>query len=250
MVGKQRIIVPGEQIATEEEYSAGENTYVRDGKIISIALGTLNIDEVNKEASVKGKKVEQLAYGDIVTGKVNLVKESSAVIELLSAEGNKRITGINTAQLPIRNVSNEYVTELQKILKIGDIIRAKVVMSSPLAIDLNTKEKGLGVIKAYCSNCRKEMSFNNNQMVCLDCGSIEDRKWFEKVEEERQHEPREGGFRRDGPRDGGFRRDSPREGGFHRGGFHQNNGFRPNKFGNKQGFNRGNRQNFDQRNSF
>jgi len=240
MVAKQRIIVPGEEIATEEEYTAGENTYVKEGKIISRTLGALFINEETKEASVKGKRVEQLAYGDIVTGKVLMVKESSAVIELLSAEGNKRIMGINTAQLPIRNISNEYVTELNKIVKIGDIIRAKVVMSSPLAIDLNTKEKGLGVIKAYCSNCRKEMSFNNNKMVCLDCGSIEDRKWFEKVEEERQHEPREGGFRRDGPRDGGFRR----------GGFHQNNGFRPNNFGNKQGFNRGPRQNFDQRNSF
>ncbi len=240
MVAKQKIVVPGEQIATEEEYTAGENTYVKDGKILSKTLGTLNLDEENKEANVKGKKVEELAYGDIVTGKVIMVKESTAVIELLSAEGNKRIMGITTAQLPIRNISNEYVTELNKILKIGDIIKAKVVMSSPLAIDLNTKELGLGVIKAYCSNCRKEMSFNNNKMVCLDCGSIEDRKWFEKVEEARSHDDREGGFRRDGPR----------EGGFHRGGFHQNNGFRPNKFGNKQGFNRGPRQDFGQRNSF
>jgi len=240
MSTQQRIIVPGEQIATEEEYMAGKNTYVKNGKIISRTLGTLNIDENTKEASVKGKTVEELTYGDIVTGKVLMVKESSAVIELLSAEGNKQILGIKTAQLPIRNISNEYVTELKKIIKIGDIIRAKIVMSSPLAIDLNTKEKGLGVIKAYCSNCRKEMSFNNNQMVCLDCGSIEDRKWFEKVEEERRHEEREGGFRRDGPREGGFRR----------GGFNQNNGFRSNKFGSNQGFNRGPRQNFGQRNSF
>ena len=239
MVTKQKIIVPGEEIATEEEYTAGENTYVKNGKIISRTLGTLNLNEENKEASVKGKTVEELTYGDIVTGKVILVKESTAVIELLSAEGNKRILGINTAQLPIRNISNEYVTELHKIIKIGDLIRAKVVMASPLAIDLNTKDKGLGVIKAYCSNCRKELSFNNNQMVCLECGSIEDRKWFEKVEEERRHEEREGGFRDQNRGQGDFRRNN-----------FQNNSFRPNKFGNKQGFNRGPRQNFDQRNSF
>ncbi len=240
MVTKQKIIIPGEEIATEEEYTAGENTYVKNGKIISRALGTLNINEENKEASVKGKTIEELAYGDIVTGKVTLVKESTAVIELLSAEGNKRILGINTAQLPIRNISNEYVTDLNKIIKIGDIIRAKVVMSSPLAIDLNTKEKGLGVIKAYCSNCRREMSFNNNQMVCIECGSIEDRKWFEKVEEERRHEEHSGGFRREGGHGGDFRRNN----------FHSNNNFRPNKFGSNQGFNKGPRRNFDQRNSF
>lgn len=240
MVTKQKIVLPGEQIATEEEYTAGKNTFVRDGKIFSKTIGKLNIDEENKEASIQGKTVQEITFGDIVTGKVMIIKESTVVIELLSAEGNKKIMGINTAQLPIRNVSNEYVTDLNKMVKIGDLIRAKVVMSSPLAIDLGTKEKGLGVIKAYCSKCRKEMSFNNNQMVCLECGSIEDRKWFEKVEAERSHEEHSGGFRRDGPREGGFQR----------GGFHQNNGFRPNKFGNKQGFNRGPRRDFSQRNSF
>lgn len=243
MVSKQKIVVPGEQVATEEEYSAGENTFIKDGKIMSRTLGAVEINEENKEVSVKGKKIEDLTFGDIVTGKVTIVKESSAAIELLSAEGNKKIMGITVAQLPIRNISNEYVTDLKNVLKIGDIIRAKVVMSSPLAIDLSTKEMGLGVIKAYCSNCRKEMSFSNNKMVCLDCGSTEDRKWFEKVEEPRQNDGRMGGFGREGHREGGFRR----EGGFS----HHNGGFRSNRFeGRKGGFNRGPRRDFGQRNSF
>jgi exosome complex component CSL4 len=248
MVLKQKIILPGEQIATEEEYAAGENTFVRDGKIYSKTIGTLNLDETNKEASVRGKTVEEISFGDIVTGEVSILKESTAVIQLLSAEGNKRILGINTAQLPIRNVSNEYVTNLNKMMKIGDLIRAKIVMSSPLAIDLSTKEKGLGVIKAYCSKCRKEMNFNNNQMVCLECGNIEDRKWFEKVEEERQFTPRE-----DRPYGGGFRREghNGRDNNFRREGFGgQNRGFRPKPFGNKNGFNHHKSENFNQRNSF
>lgn len=246
MVSKQKIVLPGEQIATEEEYTAGENTFVKEGKIFSKTIGVLKIDETNKEASIKGKIVEEISFGDIVTGKVTLVKESTAVIELLSAEGDKKIMGINTAQLPIRNVSNEYVTELKKLMKIGDIIRAKVVMSSPLAIDLSTKEMGLGVIKAYCSKCRKEMNFNNNQMVCLSCGNIEDRKWFEKVEEERA--PREDGHRGGFNREGGFR---GRDNNFRRDNFGgQNRGFGPKRFPSKGNFRGPKRQNFDQRNSF
>lgn len=244
---KQKIILPGEKIGTEEEYLAGENTFVKEGKIFSKTIGKIVINQENKEISVEGKQIDEIKFGDIVIGKVTLVKESTAVIELLSAEQNKRITGVKTAQLPIRNVSNEYVKDLKKVIKIGDIIRAKVVMSSPLAMDLNTKEKGLGVIKAYCSKCRKEMNFNNNQMACLSCGNIEDRKWFEKIEEERQFAPREdrpyNNFRRnDMNRGNNFRREKSFG--------EQNNRFGSNKFGRKPGFDRRNKPNFSQRNSF
>ncbi|MGI6589056.1 MAG: exosome complex RNA-binding protein Csl4 [Candidatus Iainarchaeum sp.] len=250
MVLKEKIILPGEEIGTEEEYLSGENTFVRDGKIFSKTIGKLVVDQNTKEARIEGNKIEEISFGDIVIGKVTLVKESSAVIELISAEGNKRITGITVAQLPIRNVSNEFVKDLKTILKVGDYIRAKIVMSNPLAIDLTTKEKGLGVIKAYCSNCRKEMNFNNNKMVCLDCGSIEDRKWFEKIEEERQFTPREdrpynNDFRR-GNRDNqrnSFRREGNKFGG-------HNRGFGPSNFRGKPNFNRKKQSNFGQRNSF
>ncbi|HPM85852.1 MAG: exosome complex RNA-binding protein Csl4 [Candidatus ainarchaeum sp.] len=250
MVLKEKIILPGEKIGAEEEYVSGENTFVRDGQIFSKTIGKLIINHETKEARIDGKKIEELSFGDIIVGKVTLVKESSAVIELISAEDDKRITGIKVAQLPIRNVSNEYVKDLKTMLKIGDYIRARIVMSSPLAIDLTTKEKGLGVIKAYCSKCRKEMNFNNNKMVCLECGSIEDRKWFEKIEEERQFTPREdrpynSDFRRGnrGEQRNSFRREGNKFGG-------QNRGFGSSNFRGNSSFNRKKQSNFGQRNSF
>ena len=121
MVLKEKIILPGEEIGTEEEYLSGENTFVRDGKIFSKTIGKLVVDQNTKEARIEGNKIEEISFGDIVIGKVTLVKESSAVIELISAEGNKRITGITVAQLPIRNVSNEFVKDLKTILKVGII---------------------------------------------------------------------------------------------------------------------------------
>ncbi|MCX6803599.1 MAG: exosome complex RNA-binding protein Csl4 [Candidatus Diapherotrites archaeon] len=208
MVEKNKIVLPGEEIATEEEYTAGKNAFATGGKILATTMGTAYFDEKTKEAKVKGKSIEELREGDIIVGQVMLVKESSAAIHLLSAENNKNITGITMAQLPIRNISNEYVTELKKIIKIGDIIRARVTSESPLGIDLTTKEKGLGVIKAYCTNCRKEMNYNNGKLMCLNCGSVEERKWFEA---EDTYKPREGGFSPE-RRSGGY-------GGERRGGF-------------------------------
>ncbi len=244
MAESKKIYLPGEAITTEEEYVAGRNTFSDKGIVKATNMGYAEFDENNKEVRIKGKTIKTIRAGDIITGKVMLVKESNAVIELLSAENGKKITGLKTAQIPVRNVSTEFISELRKFFKIGDIVRAKVVMSSPLAIDLATNEKGLGVSKAYCSNCRKEMQFTNNRMLCPNCGSIEDRKWFEAEQKPREFAPREGGFDRD--RRGGFGGNrgfgGDRRGGFggNRGGFGGGHG--GGGSGGNQGFNRGPRR--------
>ena len=245
MTELKKIFLPGEAITTEEEYVPRENTFSDKGIVKASTMGYAVFDETNKEVRIRGKSIKKIRAGDIVTGKVMLVKESNAVIELLSAENGKKITGIKTAQIPVRNVSTEYITELRKFFKIGDLVRAKVVMSSPLAIDLATNEKGLGVTKAYCSNCRKEMQFSDNKMMCANCGNIEDRKWYEAEQKAREFAPRSdfggdrrGGFGGDRGRRGfgGDRGSGDRRGGFgggHGGGF--NRGPRR-EFGNDQGF--------------
>jgi exosome complex component CSL4 len=216
MVEKQKVILPGENITTEEEYASGKNTFADNGMIKSKIMGTANFDDTKKEVTVKGKSIRPVRTGDIVTGKVTLVKESTVVLELLSAENGKKITGVKTAQLPVRNVSTEYVTDLRKTMRIGDIVRAKITMASPLAIDVATNEKGLGVIKAYCSNCRKEMQYSGDKLMCLECGNTEERKWFEAEQKPREFTPREGGFRDHG---GAGRSFGGRDRNFHRGGF-------------------------------
>jgi exosome complex component CSL4 len=230
-MNKQKIVFPGEEITTEEEYSAGRNTYTEKGKIKSKLIGIAEFDENKKEAKIKGKSIREIRQGDVVIGEAMLVKESSAVIELLTAENNKKITGIKTAQLPIRNVSTEYVSELRQKIKIGDIVRAKVTQATPLVIDLATNETGLGVIKAYCSNCRKEMNYSNGKMMCLNCGNVEERKWYEQEQKPREYAPRENGYRERGF--GGHRR----ENGFNRGyGTRRERGFggKNQEFGNRE----------------
>jgi exosome complex RNA-binding protein Csl4 len=251
MSNKQKIVLPGEELTTEEEYASGKNTFSQKGKIKASTMGVVEFDDNNKEVNVKGKTIEEIKQGDIVIGQITLVKESTVVVELLAAEGGKRITGIKTAQLPVRNVSTEYISELKKTMKIGDILRAKVVMSSPLAIDIATNETGLGVTHAFCSNCRKELAYSGGKMMCLACGNVEERKWFEIEQKPREFRPREGnGF--GGHREGGFR---PRNGGFggrghfggDRGGFNRGpreGGFRPRE-GNAGGF--GERRSFGNR---
>ncbi|MFA5931283.1 MAG: exosome complex RNA-binding protein Csl4 [archaeon] len=206
MAEKQKIVMPGEIITTEEEYVPKRNTFAQNGIVKAKVMGKVEFDDANKEVRVAGKSIKELRAGDIVVGKITLVKESTAVIELVSAEGGKKITGMKTAQLPVRNISTEYISDIKKIMKIGDIIRARIMMASRLAIDLATNEKGLGVTKAYCSKCRQEMKYSNEKLMCLNCGNVEERKWFEAEQKPREFAPRgDFGDRNRGPRrEGGF----------------------------------------------
>lgn len=205
----QRVYVPGEEITTEEEFMAGKNTFAKNGIIRAKTTGVANFDDENKFVRMGGKSVSEIKEGDIVHAKVVLVKESNVVVELLSAEGGKKIT-VKGAQIPVRNVSTDYISNLKPLFKIGDIVKAKVNRKSPLGIDLSTNEKGLGVTKAYCSNCRSEMGSSHGKLMCLKCGSMETRRWFEDDLAPRQfggHDRDDRGPRRDfgGHREGGFR---------------------------------------------
>lgn len=191
---KTKYYVPGETITTEEEYLAGKNTFDDNGLIKASCLGEVVFDENQKEVSIKCNKKNALTLGDIVYGKVVLVKDKVAVLDIVKAEGDK-VLPITKAQIPVRDIHEGYVTSAKKYFKIGDTVKAKVVSVSELAMDLTTKAEGLGVVIAYCGKCKEPMNFSNDKLMCLNCGNAEERKWFEKKKFESDERPPQRNFR-------------------------------------------------------
>jgi exosome complex component CSL4 len=216
-----KIILPGDFVTTEEEFAAGANVYEKDGEIRASIMGSVDFDHEKKEAKINGKTIPVLKEGDIITGRVIKVTETMASINIMGTEEPRAII-VSTGQIPVRNASQSYTEDMRKLFRIGDYVKAKVVMATKLAVDLATNQKGLGVVEAHCKNCRSKMEFSNEKMMCLNCGSVEERKWFAS-EDIRQERPRDqsrsfGGNRRDsrpsfggrpqGRSFGGNRRDS------------------------------------------
>ena len=235
------IVVPGEVITTEEEFVAGKNTFAENGLVKATSFGKADFDNDLKEVSIKGPSIQKLAVGDIIIGRVDLVKESAVVINIIQAEKNKKMS-LTKAQLPIRNVSNVYTSNLRSLFKIGDLVKARVTAANELIVDLATNEKGLGVLMAYCSKCREKMSFSNGKMMCLACGNVEERKWFEQEEPERtQHGDRDRSFDRGDRNDRGNRWSGPRGGREERSGGFGDRGNRRSPGSNRRSFsNKGN----------
>ena len=174
-------VFPGTIFGTEQEYSAGKNASL-DGKgnVIAVVAGTPEVNARSHSIEVKkpGKNAFPFEVGDIVIGRVSLVKENSAILELGSAERNgveKKILRGNAA-IMIRMADRMFVRKLSDKFRIGDIVRARIVTAAPFGIDCSTDARELGVLKAFCRKCRQPLHLFGMQLKCLSCGSVETRK--------------------------------------------------------------------------
>lgn len=180
MAKKEEPVFPGQFLTVEEEYLPGHNTFEQNGKIYASSIGKVNFDDVHKEVHVHSadEKLKLIEVGNIVLGQVILVKESFVVLNLLEAHkgSEKRKVLDPNATLFVSRVSQAYVRSLSDFFKVGDLVKAKVVEITPYTIELASNEVQLGVVKAFCGQCRQPMILFGEKLKCKECGSVEDRK--------------------------------------------------------------------------
>lgn len=175
---KGAFVLPGELVGTTEEYRAGKGTTVVVGDIYSSVTGHIVIDPHVRVVSVLPVTTTPniLKEGDIVFGRVTDVRESGALVEIAAIEGktDREVMTMGLADLHVSHVRDSYVKRLANEFQASDIIRAKV-----LSLDrtqLSTTEASLGVMKAYCSNCRGALVLEGTKLKCPVCNRTETRK--------------------------------------------------------------------------
>jgi len=175
-----KMVLPGDFLATEEEFAPGKNAFECRSNVCSTSIGVVQPNSKTKEISVKPYiELNPIKPGSIVLGKVGIVKENSVSITLCRTPDNKerQFFSSGNAMLPVRNVSREYVENLKECFKVGDIVKARVSkILQGNNIDLETNLPDLGVVKAFCSRCRKPLHIFGTSLKCLNCGNSETRK--------------------------------------------------------------------------
>jgi len=179
-LGEQKIgqlAVPGDRLGVIEEFIPDAGTYVKDGVIYSKVIGRILIDLVHRRVSV-----HQLigpsrvpALGTTVLAQVSNAQSDSAGARIFEI-GGEEINGVFTGILHVSDVALRYVDSMYDVCKAGDIIRAKVVSEKNRTYHLSTKDKNLGVVYAFCSNCGTLLEPRRQGMHCPKCGRIEKRK--------------------------------------------------------------------------
>jgi exosome complex RNA-binding protein Csl4 len=141
----------------------------------------INLEEIKAILKNINKK-KPVIIGDIVYGKIVVVKDKIAVVSLDYAENNKVLSPADSGVIFISNVTEGYVKTIDEYLKKGDVVKAKIIEITPYEYKLTIAEKELGVIKGHCVKCKQELNNTGTQVRCFNCGTIQTKK-FVKVGE-------------------------------------------------------------------
>ncbi|VVB66499.1 Exosome complex component Csl4 [Candidatus Gugararchaeum adminiculabundum] len=148
---EERIVLPGELLGTEEEYLVGSGTFAdKHGVIYATLQGMLHI-AADKTLSVTPKKTtpQLLTVGMTVVGMVELISDPIALVRIGPMhEGHLRhVSNMNYCVLHVSQIKKGYLKQIREVLRIGDVIKAKVSKVTPEETYLSTADPGFGVLK-------------------------------------------------------------------------------------------------------
>jgi exosome complex component CSL4 len=171
-MGDTRLVYPGDPVGVAEEFVPGPGTYEENGEVFAATFGSLTLDTDKFEARVEPfvSQPATVKPGAIVIGVVNATRSSMAIVEVkaLAYHPNRAIAGDTNGTLHVSKASDQYVESMESAFRMRDIIRAKVLETTP-AIQLTTKAPGLGVLKSYCPRCGTPMAKKGRALACPEC---------------------------------------------------------------------------------
>ena len=170
--------MPGDQLSTSEELLPGDGTFEENGIIRAARLGTYVVDQKYHRAKVIPVTSTPVIVrkGDIVIAEVRSTKPTMIVADIIHVVGkNRSVTGDTNATIHVKEIASGYVKDASTEYRIGDYVRAKVIQVKP-SIQLATKDRDLGSIKALCVKCRHPLRKKGNELVCDYCGNKERRR--------------------------------------------------------------------------
>ncbi len=172
-------VVPGTELGFSEEFIPGRGTYEEDGKIFASLTGVLRINMKDRRIEVvPHTTVPEPRAGDIAVCRVVDVKQQFALVKLLRLVHTKReLPGNVYGTIHISQLRPNYVQDIDREIKAGDIVLAKVTNTRRIPIALSTVDRPLGAIKAYCTSCNLPLNLEGSRLVCPNCGRHETRKY-------------------------------------------------------------------------
>ncbi len=173
-------VIPGDFLATAEEFVPGDGAYEENGKIYSSCTGVVLVDVRTKHISVFSRTLgpPALKRDDVVVGRVEEVRDQSAnvYIGVLRGREDRELPLPNMGSIHVSQVNTSYVEEMHQQFKLGDIVRARVMNARRAPVQLLTAGDDLGVIVATCSRCRALLEREDSKLRCSECGNVEFRK--------------------------------------------------------------------------
>jgi exosome complex component CSL4 len=175
-------ILPGEQVASIEEFEAGKNTYIDNGSVRSTALGVKVYDFKRRIVKIDQKNSPMLPkIGDIIVGYIEMLFGNMFSVRILYINDKKSDAGFSAIASTRLGGGAGFGRDRgdrrgRIIFRIGDIVRGRVISLLNSTIHITIDEKEFGVLYALCFNCGGDTVRVNNIVKCIECGLYEERK--------------------------------------------------------------------------
>jgi len=181
----ERDVFPGEKLAVIEEFNEGPGTYQKEGEIRSAEIGKLDVDKTRRALKVKKVTRELIVpkKGMEVIAEVGSVARKDARIDIFILDG-KHVHPTYSGVIHIRDISRDYIKNIDTALKSGDIVKGKLVNVANRLNQTSLEGPEYGVIYAYCSRCGELLERKQGKLICPSCGRIEVRKTAKSYGEE------------------------------------------------------------------
>jgi exosome complex component CSL4 len=175
--GSAAVALPGDFLASPEEFLPGMNAYEQGDAVRATHPGRVEKDLSKREVAVRPAVVAKtLKVGDVVIGQVEAAMTSTAGVKisyLNGVESHASFPGtiFTRGERGGRGERRTYV-------KLADVVRARVGSTLNGMNQLSIDEPHLGVIAALCSVCGTPLPRGDGGRArCEQCGSVEERKF-------------------------------------------------------------------------
>ncbi len=178
------IVIPGDVIGEAENIKSGSGTTIVDKKIIATTFGILHYGRERKLVWVEPiKQIKLPRKNDLVIGEV--ISSGSTIASIKTwfiIKKDKNSNRVIFIQLEKPFSANLHISQLgirtealSKVIKIGDVILAKVIMNHTLPLNIAINNNLLGIVAARCSSCGAPL-IKKQGLYCEVCNRKEIRK--------------------------------------------------------------------------
>ncbi len=170
---RKKLVIPGDRLGSVKDLIAGENTFVENDIIYSSCAGEVKKAKGNRKISVshEGRAPDNILAGDDLICQVEDVQGNIARCRILLGAGEDRGTHpYDLAYLHLSKISPSYVESMNDMIRINDILRARVTSAEPV-IEITTLFEEYGVIYSTCPACRVGLRASRPSILrCPECG--------------------------------------------------------------------------------
>lgn len=170
------VALPGDFLASPEEFLPGKNTYEQGDSVRATLSGRVEKDLSKREVAVSPAVVAKTPkVGDVVVGQVEAAMTSTAGVRISYLNGTETLAGFPGTIFTRSERGGR--GERRTVVKLGDVVRARVSSTLNGMNQLSLDEPHLGVLATMCSICGTPLVRGDGRASCEQCGNVEERKF-------------------------------------------------------------------------